>query len=97
MIEFHRRARDELSEALEWYLDRSQDAAQRFLDEVDRVVERIKIDPKSYPTLDNRHHYVRVSRFPYCLVFEVPASDRVIIKAVAHTSRRVGYWRQRDS
>jgi len=38
---------------------------------------------------------VRVNRFPYLLIFGEQSPNVVMVVAVAHTSRRPGYWRHR--
>ena len=37
----------------------------------------------------------RLSRFPY-IVFYLELDDTIWVAAVAHTSRRPGYWRDRQ-
>jgi plasmid stabilization system protein ParE len=36
----------------------------------------------------------RVKRFPYVVVFEIRA-DEVLVVAIAHASRKPGYWQRR--
>lgn len=94
-VRFHRLAAAELRKARTWYADRNVDVAKRFLLAVDAAVRRIENDPKAHPVELQEIRWVRVSRFPYRLIFECPAEDRVLIIAVAHTSRRSRYWRRR--
>lgn len=95
MIEFHELARDELRQAVMWYRARSLRSAQRFVQELRRVVDRVQLDPPSYPSIASRFRYVRIRRFPFILVYEVRRERDVFVIAVAHTSRRTGYWRRR--
>ncbi len=39
---------------------------------------------------------VLTTRFPYALIYRA-AADETVIVAVAHTSRRPGYWMDRES
>lgn len=39
---------------------------------------------------------VLTTRFPYALIHRTPP-DEIVIVAVAHTSRRPGYWRDREA
>ena len=93
MIRFHRMARDEMHGAFRWYLDRSVEAAEKFLDNVELTVERIRLDPKSHPAMGKKHRYVRVAGFPYILVFRQSDEDESVVMAVAHAQRRPGYWK----
>lgn len=92
---FHRLAAREYREARDWYRQRSLAVEQRFRVAVDRAVSRIVIDAESLPVLAKAYRYVRVARFPYVLVVRRLDGDAVMVVAVAHTSRRPGYWRRR--
>lgn len=94
MIEFHELALDELRHAQSWYRVKSPRAAERFFEEVNHVVERAVADPASYPVI-GRFRYIRIRRFPFILVYQVRPTNDVFVVAVAHTSRRKGYWTRR--
>ena len=96
MTEFHELASDELRSAVHWYRSRAPEVSERFLAAVDRTIERIEADPESYPLIGRKHRYLRVSRFPYLLVYDIRPDHIIRIIAVAHTSRRSGYWQQRN-
>jgi toxin ParE1/3/4 len=69
--------------------------ADRFRSAVDTAVSRIMTDPDSLPQTANGFRGIRVKRFPYILFFKVLEAKSIGIYAVAHTSRRPGYWRRR--
>ena len=94
-VDFHRLARRELDEALAWYGERSQQARAGFRLKLIDAVERIIKDPLAHAVLEKPYRCVRVRRFPYVLIYEERAENRILIVAVAHTSRRPGYWRRR--
>lgn len=93
-VRFHRLAIRELRAARRWYEQRSPAAAGRFADAVDAAVLRIRRDPESLATAGGRLRWIPLRRFPYRLIFEQLEST-VLIIAVAHTSRRSGYWARR--
>jgi len=94
-ILFHRLAAREYRSARNWYRARSVKVAQRFGMAVDRAADRIIADAESLPVLTGTYRYARIARFPYVLVFRRTQEDVVMVVAVAHTSRRPGYWRRR--
>ena len=69
------------------------------MDQVAAAFARIELDPFSFP-IDvevSRGRDVRwcsVQRFPYRVVFEV-RDNAVVVLAIAHHSRRTGYWIRR--
>ena len=93
-VEFHRLALKEYDGACKWYADRSVDAEMRFRQAVDEATVRIAEGPESLPRLSGFYRRIRVQRFPYILVFRPRQPDEVVVVAVAHTSRRPGYWRR---
>lgn len=94
-IRFHRLAAREYRLARDWYWERSEEAARRFVFAIDRAADRIVADAESLPVLTGVFRYVRVTGFPYVVVFRRIEADLVKIVAVAHTSRQPGYWRHR--
>lgn len=95
IVQFHRLASQELRAAHVWYGQRDADAAARFLTSVDGALARIEADPDSHP-IERRHfRWVRVRRFPYRLIFERHEEGIILVIALAHARRRLGYWNRR--
>jgi len=92
---FHRLAAREYRLARDWYRERSAEVAERFCVAVDRAITRIATDRDEFPILTGQYRYVRVGRFPYVLVFRPMDQESIMVVAVAHTSRRPGYWQRR--
>jgi len=92
---FHRLAVDELRGALQWYAERSVAAHERFRAAIFAAVDRIAANPKLPSPLIAHFRYVRPRRFPYLLIYEVRSDGVPFVVAIAHTSRRPGYWRNR--
>jgi plasmid stabilization system protein ParE len=94
-VEFHRLADKEYEEAFNYYAERSPETAQRFKNAVDAAVRRIADGPELLPLMSGPNRWVRVQRFRYILVFRPREPTEIVVVAVAHTSRRPGYWRRR--
>ena len=92
---FQREAAREYRSARKWYAVRSPRAAERFRMAVAAAVDRIETLGESLPEIERPYHMVRVKRFPYILVFRLGISREFRVVAVAHTSRRPGYWHGR--
>jgi plasmid stabilization system protein ParE len=87
-------AESEYADALCWYAERSQQAAERFEAEFDNALEAISSDPHRFPRCDERHRFYLTNRYPYQIIYRVEGNEVVII-AVAHSKRRPGYWADR--
>ncbi|MBX9791997.1 MAG: type II toxin-antitoxin system RelE/ParE family toxin [Pirellulales bacterium] len=94
-VHFHRLAVDELRGAMQWYAQRSVAARDRFRAAIFEAVERIAANPELPSPLVAHYRYVRPRRFPYLIVYEIRSDGTPFVVAVAHASRRPGYWRKR--
>ena len=89
----------EANDAADWYESHRDGFGRAFLAELDRCLDLVAEHPQAFPRLadtDPRLDIRRalLNRFPYAVVFlELP--DRLQVLAVAHTSRRPGYWLNR--
>jgi toxin ParE1/3/4 len=64
-----------------------------FLDEVASGLARIREYPHAHPPMDEYRRYI-MRRFPFSLIYGIGV-DTIVIVAVAHHSRRPGYWKRR--
>jgi plasmid stabilization system protein ParE len=97
-VDFHHEAGLEFEAAFEWYMDRNPDAAVRFDLEVDRALAQILVAPRRWAAGPHGTRRFLLRQFPYVLIYrEHAGSKEVQILAVAHTSRRPGYWKARLS
>jgi len=93
---FSRLASKEFHRARDWYAEHSLEAATRFAEAVNKAVERIVAEPDALPSLSEKYRSVRVKKFPYVLIFFKKSDSELRVVAVAHISRRPGYWRRRE-
>jgi plasmid stabilization system protein ParE len=91
MIRFCTEAATEIEDAVDWYLAKSPDAAERFHRAITKLLFEIESDPTRFPNLHLDFQYGRVIGFPYICIFHTqPQYIRIL--AIAHTSRNDRYW-----
>lgn len=90
----HADALEEIDRAHAYYLKANPSAAEKFSHELDRAIMRILSSPDSFAPFLKETRCCRITDFPYIVVFDL-ADNIVDIIAVAHTSRREGYWQRR--
>jgi len=95
IVVFHRLAAQEYRSATSWYRRKSPSAAERFRAAVDNAVERIAENPYRGTIFREPYRWIRTRRFPYVLYYEIDGPDRLLVYAVAHGRRRLGYWLRR--
>jgi plasmid stabilization system protein ParE len=92
---YHPHARAELIEAAQYYEQRVEGLGLRFLMATDLAAKAIKQNP-SRPVADSKgRRKWRIERFPYYFIYRLK-QEEVFVLAVAHASRKPGYWALRE-
>lgn len=98
-VRYHPAAAEEAEEAAAWYAGERLQLGEDFAKELSTAIAQLRQEPISCV----RHPYaaprlkakrVLLHRFPYDVVV-VERDETVLIVAVAHHSRRPGYWKHR--
>ena len=87
-------AEEEMIEASLFYEAASTGLGSSLLDDVQRVVDRLREHPYLGHEVDQNLRRILLHRFPFSLIYSVEA-NAILIVAVAHYGRRPGYWRGR--
>jgi plasmid stabilization system protein ParE len=93
--QLHEEASAEYDAAFDWYLERSPDAALKFDAEVDHGFAQIVQAPRRWPIGPFGTRRFLLRKFPFILIYRERVPGEIQIVAVAHTSRKPGYWKQR--
>jgi toxin ParE1/3/4 len=93
-IDVHRLAAHEAGKARRWYARRSLNAGQRFVAELRRAFQEIAATPSRWPKHFLGTRAFRLRKFPYLVIYQ-DSSSVIRVLAIAHGSRRPGYWRRR--
>jgi len=92
----HSEARAELDAAICFYESRAKGLGLDLQANVERAVRAIQRSPEAWPPhKDSGFRKYFVERFPF-IVFYVEMADCIWIAAIAHASRRPGYWTTRQ-
>lgn len=94
--EFHKGARRDLIEGFRWYEKHSEQAAQRFIEQVSSALDAILKDPTRYRPWKqgSQIRVITLNDYPYQLYYHITGS-LITILATAHEKRRPGYWLRR--
>ncbi|HOX03678.1 MAG TPA: type II toxin-antitoxin system RelE/ParE family toxin [Candidatus Paceibacterota bacterium] len=93
-VAYHRLAARELVASAKYYERRCPGLGDEFLDAVESATLDLRAHPEAGRREPHRASSWRIARFPYRL-FYTAQPDRIWIVAVAHLSRRPGYWLRR--
>ena len=92
--EFHPDAQQELYQVALRYESEVPGLGRQFGEEVERVVQLLLENPELGAVLDSDLRHFILRRFPFSVVYAV-ATNLVYVVAVAHSSRKPGYWQAR--
>jgi plasmid stabilization system protein ParE len=90
-IRFLEAAQREVDDAVAWYDEREEDLGRDFLDELDRVIRRVKSFPLASTEIEPGIRKCLLARFPYGLIYGID-EDLIIVIAVSHLHRQPRYW-----
>lgn len=84
----------DVADAADWYESQKTGLGIRFLDEIERVLSRVRSNPLQFPEIEPGVRRGLLRRFPYSVYFSVgEAAIRVI--AILHQHRHPDTWRNR--
>ena len=87
-------AEAEMTEAFDWYEDRSSGLGSEFLLCLDAVFNSILRTPQQFPQVHRIVRRALTRRFPY-EVFFVEDGERVVVLSVFHAKRNPKRWQER--
>jgi plasmid stabilization system protein ParE len=90
----HPEADEELEAAALWYEERQPGLGDDFLDEFERTLRRIVVEPERWRQFRGENRKLNFHRFPFAIVYSVRAED-LHVKAVMHLHRHPFYWAHR--
>ncbi len=91
---FHPNAEIEFDQAVAYYEHRQSGLGLELADEVLATITRILDYPRAGSPFSKHTRRCLTNRFPYGVIYQMH-EDIVRIIAVAHLSRRPGYWEER--
>jgi plasmid stabilization system protein ParE len=91
---FHPESLAEYSGAVQYYAEQRTEIAQAFINAIEDAIFRIKESPNRYAEIDEDIRRCMTSKFPYGILYTIE-QDYILILAVMHCSREVGYWKNR--
>ena len=91
---FHPEAETEFVDAALFYESRVEGLGRLYAAAVSRIISFVREHPDAGAPVQPDARRVLVGRFPYAVVYQ-HRHGAILVLAVAHFSRRPGYWRRR--
>ncbi|MDO8349615.1 MAG: type II toxin-antitoxin system RelE/ParE family toxin [Gallionella sp.] len=93
---FSTAARQELDDAFEYLELQQLGFGYRFTSDVDDALARIRNQPLAWHPLGKHLRRCHLKHFRYGVIYRI-REEQAEILAIAHDSRRPGYWRNRKT
>jgi toxin ParE1/3/4 len=96
-LRLHRLAVAEVDHEVDYYESCQTGLGDVLEDEIDAALEMILRFPEAAPQWRDRadRRVAILERFPFTVPYQIKAQE-IVILALAHTSRRPGYWSRRQ-
>lgn len=85
----------DISEAYDWYEERSSGLGAQFLGAIDEALLLASREPEIFQRIHRSVRRALVHRFPYGIFYTIEPNE-IVILAVMHTARHPSKWKQRS-
>ncbi len=89
-------AKIDIKEAAVWYENVQKNLGKRFLNSVKTEIKIISKNPLLFQIRYDQTRVALIETFPYLIHFEID-KNKIVIKAVIHTSRNSKNWKNRKN
>jgi plasmid stabilization system protein ParE len=93
-INFLRLAKEELNDASNYYEAQQQGLGEKFSQEVESTLERIRLLPNAWQPLSKNTRRCQTKKFPYAIIYQV-CENEILIIAISHIRKKLNYWQNR--
>jgi len=92
---FHPEALYEATEAANFYHQQQPGLEQRFLEELEDAITRLRRHPLRYRRETEDIRKCRLLRFPYGVIYRLQSDGEIEILAIMHLKKQPSYWQLR--
>lgn len=93
-VRLHPEADSELAESAAWIEKQRAAHGERFIAAYQEARDWLRQYERIGPRVGRRVRSKQILGFPYAIIYVI-SDDEILILAIAHHSRRPGYWRSR--
>ena len=94
-LEVRPEAQDDIEAAAVWYEAQREGLGERFVSEVDALMDRIQHHPLQFPLIEPAVRRGLLHSFPYAVYFVAESEGGGVVLAVLHQHRDPKTWRDR--
>ena len=84
----HPKAQEDYESSLDWYLRRSQQAAENFVISIDNTLQLICNNPNRWRNEYKNYHELGVKKYPYIIVYTIEEDQELIFVSAIHHAKK---------
>ncbi|MDR2205413.1 MAG: type II toxin-antitoxin system RelE/ParE family toxin [Flavobacteriaceae bacterium] len=85
-IAYNPKALEEYEQSVEWYAERSIQASENFIIEVQRCIKAIKNNPTGFKNRYRNYYEITLQKYPFDIVYIID-TEKIVIVSVYHHKR----------
>jgi len=87
-ISFRSRSSREYLTSILWYKERSLQATENFINEVNEALEKVSLDPKRYRNTYKQFYEIGLKTYPFAIVYFIDEEEQqIVIVSIFHYKR----------
>lgn len=75
----HKHAQKDYEQSLEWYMERSVDAAEKFVQAVDNALQLICNNPYRWRNKYKNFHEITLKKYPFTIIYTIEEEQALIV------------------
>lgn len=91
-----RQAKADIREAARWYESQRVSLGRAFVQQIDAILERIRLNPMQYQVVHRDIRRAIPRRFPYGVFYRIDGTD-ILVFAVVDLHRDPSIWQDREA
>src|ERR1043166_5667262 len=88
-------AQREFDAAADWYEQQRMGLGAEFIEEVNRVLADLPVNPEMYAIVHEDLREALVRRFPFAVYYRIEP-EQIVVVAIIHTARDPALWQNRN-
>lgn len=84
----HKYAQEDYEQSLKWYAERSIDAAEKFVTEVNTALQLICTNPHRWRNKYKSFYEISLNKYPFTIIYAIEGDEKLIVVSSIYHHKR---------
>ena len=84
----HKHAQQDYEQSLEWYLERSIEAAEKFVVAIDNALQLICDNPTRWRNKYKNFHEISLKKYPFTIIYTIEEDKSIVVVSSIYHHKR---------